>query len=541
MRGFARAPATAAVALLCGLVFVFKPAQMFEANAPFIYFGFAQIALVLVPVFMATFAAAAWLASRGGERWQRVVAAALGGIALAAWMNATFVASPGGPLDGRTVLLPYDQEQFGLNLLLCAAFAAGGAASAWWFPVVTRRFLVALFAVLTGQAVWIAAADGHSWRPPGAAERLAALSSEKNIIVILLDAFQSDFFAEVLEREPELVHAFDGFTYFANAVGPAPTTYLAMPAIHSGIPYREGEGLKETYRRSIVDGSFMARLAANGYDGMLVNPILNYCPKGVVCDHESVLMHGRGKSLAEAAAFLVDLAVFRIVPDTFKPSVYAEGSWMATRMLGERSRAVTSNRVLELFARSMHVASPRPVARFLHLFSTHSPASVDADCRRVRNLPWVRPTAISQAQCAVTRLSDVPRRLQALGLYDRTAIAVVADHGAGMPKDAKSGWVWGAYASPLLLVKPFGARGALARSTRVVGVSDLPASLCSWTADCRMESGADVARDRHDPPKYPFFLYHWRHEYWLAQSVPIVERYEVRGPPRDIASWTRLH
>jgi hypothetical protein len=535
----ASAPATAAAALLCGLVFLFKPAQMFDANAPFLYFGFAQTALVLVPVFMMTFAALAWLASRGGQRLQRAAAAMLGGIALAAWINATFVASPGGALDGRTLLVPFDEERIRMNLLLCAGLAVGGTAIAWRLPVTARRFFAALFAVLAVQAAWIAASDDHLWRAQGATQRLAELSSEKNVIVILLDGFQSDFFAEIVEREPELARAFEGFTYFANAVGSAPTTYLAMPAIHSGIPYREGEGLRDTYRRSVVQGSFMAGLARNGYDAMLVNPILNYCPEGALCDHEGALVYGRVKTLAEAAAFLVDLAVFRIVPDAFKPSVYAEGSWMATQAFADE-RAVTSNRVLDLMARSMRIESRRPVARFVHLFGTHAPARLDANCLPVTHLPWVRQTAIAQDRCAVTKLTAVLRRLQDLGIYDRTAIAILADHGAGLPKEGRRGWIWGAYASPLLLVKPFGARGAFAHSTRVVGLIDLPTSLCAWTADCRMESGSDLARDTGEPPKYPFFVYYWRHEYWLAQSVPIVDRYEVRGPPGETASWNRV-
>jgi hypothetical protein len=534
-----RAPATPAIALLCGLVFLFKPAQMFDANAPFFYFGFAQIATLLVPVFMAACGVLVWLASRGGARWQHALAAALGGIALAAWINATFVASPGGALDGRTLLVPLDEERDALNALLCAGIALGGAAIAGWRPVLARRFLGALFVVLAVQTVWIAATDEHSWRPAGDTRRLTALSAEKNVLVILLDAFQSDFFAEIVSGEPQLARGFEGFTYFANAVGPAPTTYLAMPMIHSGVPYRAGERLRDTYRASVGERSFMARLARSGYDAMLVNAILNYCPEGVLCDHEGPLVRGRLKTLAEAAAFLVDLAAFRIVPDAFKPLVYAEGSWMTTRWVAE-DRVVTSNRVLELMARSMHVGSPRPVARFLHLFGTHAPARVDARCQPVQNLPWTRETAIAQDRCALSKLGAVLRALQDLGLYDRTAIAVLADHGAGLPRDGKPGWTWGAAASPLLLVKPFGASGPLAHSARVVGLGDLAASLCAWTGDCRMESGSDLLREAAQPPRYLFLAYFWRHEYWLAEAVPILERYEVRGPPRDISSWKQL-
>jgi hypothetical protein len=283
----------------------------------------------------------------------------------------------------------------------------------------------------------------------------------------------------------------------------------------------------------------MARLAKNGYDAMLVNAILNYCPDGVSCDHEGALVRGRLATLAESAAFLLDLGVFRVVPDALKPLVYAEGSWLASGWLAE-PRAVTSNRVLDLMAREAHAGSSRPAARFVHLFGSHAPAILDAGCRQVRGLPWTRDTAIAQDRCALSKVAAVLKGLQQAGIYDRTVIAVLADHGAGLPKDPKSTWTWGAAASALLLVKPFGARGALAHSARVVGLGDVAASLCAWTADCRMESGADLLHEAAAAPHYPFLAYFWRHEYWLAQAVPIFERYEVSGPPQDIASWRRL-
>jgi hypothetical protein len=55
-----------------------------------------------------------------------------------------------------------------------------------------------------------------------------------------------------------------------------------------------------------------------------------------------------------------------------------------------------------------------------------------------------------------------------------------------------------------------------------------------------MEAGSELMRDAQQPPRYPFFAYFWRHEYWLAESVPILERYEVSGPPREMASWRQL-
>lgn len=521
---------------MCGLILLFKPAQMFEANAPFFYYGLAQIALLLVPAFLASFAVLAGLAALGGPRWRQALASAVGGLAVAAWVNATFVASPGGALDGRTLLVPLDEQRDAFNALLYVAVALAGAALAGWRPLLARRFFVALFVVLAAQTAWIALHDEHGWRAAGNTQRLATLSPEKNVLVIVLDTFQSDLFADIVQHDAALARAFGGFTYFPNAVGPAPTTYLSLPVIHSGMSYREGDKLRNTYHASVGERSFVARLARAGYDAMLVNPILNYCPAGALCDHESALVRGRLDSMAEGAAFLVDLGVFRIVPDAIKPLVYAEGSWMTTHWFAE-DRALTSNRVLERMAASMRADGPRPVVRFLHLFGTHPPARLDAACRPVRDLPWTRDTAAAQDRCALSKVAELLRRLGELGLYDRTAVLVMADHGAGLPRDPNNRWPWGVAASPLLLVKPFNARGALTESSRVVGLADVAASVCAWTRDCRMDSGTDVMQNAPQPPSYTFLAYLWRHEYWLAEAVPILERYEVRGPPQDRASW----
>ena len=536
MKRILAAPATAALALLCGLIFLFKPAQMFEANAPFFYYGFVQIALLLVPAFLACFALLAGLASLGAPRWRHALAAALGGLALAAWANATFVASPGGALDGRTILVPLDPQRDLINALLWIAVALAGAALAGWRPQLARRFCGALFVVLAAQSVWIAASERHPWRPEGDTGRLTTLSAEKNVLVILLDTFQADFFEDIVSREPALARAFDGFTYFPNAVSPAPTTYLALPVIHSGLSYEPGQSLRDTYRGSVGQRSFMAQLARNGYDTMVVNAVLNYCPDGTLCDHEGPLVRGRAKTLAEAAAFLVDLGLFRLLPDALKPVVYAEGAWMTTQWFAE-DRAMTSNGVLDLMAGGAHVGAAAPAARFLHLFGSHPPATLDAACQPVRSRIWTRPNAIAQDHCALTKVDALLRKLRSAGIYDRTVIVLLGDHGAGLPRDGKTDWPWGSAAAALLAVKPFGARGPLTHSARVVGLRDVPATICAWTGDCRMATGADVLQPAQSAPSYPFYAYFWRHEYWLAEAVPILERYEVRGPPQERASW----
>ena len=138
----ANAPATPAAGLLCGLVFLFEPMQVFEGNSPFFFFSAAQFGLVLVPMFLATTGALVWLASRGSEGVRHVLAAALAGVALAGWVNSTFVSTAGGILDGRTMLSMADAHDTFFNALLWASVAAVAAALAYSQMQLVRRFLV---------------------------------------------------------------------------------------------------------------------------------------------------------------------------------------------------------------------------------------------------------------------------------------------------------------------------------------------------------------------------------------------------------------
>ncbi len=62
-------------------------------------------------------------------------------------------------------------------------------------------------------------------------------STQRNVVLILLDEFQSDVFAEAVLTKADLRTHFDGFTYFPNTTAGANFTELALPAILTGRMY----------------------------------------------------------------------------------------------------------------------------------------------------------------------------------------------------------------------------------------------------------------------------------------------------------------
>jgi hypothetical protein len=83
--------------------------------------------------------------------------------------------------------------------------------------------------------------------------------------VILLDALQSDVFDVVLNRRPEIADGLAGFHYFPDANSDSPTTFLSLPAIHSGMHYEEGVSAYDFFVNAITKNSFLSRLADEGF------------------------------------------------------------------------------------------------------------------------------------------------------------------------------------------------------------------------------------------------------------------------------------
>ena len=533
-----RGPGVAAALFIAVYVGLVQPALVYHGNERAMQYDFAQMGLVLVPVAVAAFALLAAAAIAGGDRLRRSSGALLCGMAIAAWVGGTFFTASHGVLDGRSMLALGNARQDWLNAAGYFGAFAVAAYAAWRHPRPAARFLLALAAIGFAQVAYVAVEDRRPWAHAPGPKELGSLSAERNAIVILLDAFQSDIFPAITAREPALAAAFDGFTYFPHAVAHARTTYLSMPSIHSGIAAEDGQHLAARYERDVARDSFMAKLAAAGYDAMLVNPMLHVCPDGNRCLLPELAAYGEGAVLTEYGAMMLNFSLLRVAPAFARPWIYRDGRWIGRAELWKRPQE-TANAVLDRFGSELNAANPRRAARFLHLFSSHGPVELDAGCRTLDLQPWTRPAVEGQDACALRTLANFLARLRGCGLYDRSAIVVLADHGADLPAPGPVAFHLGASANPLLLVKPLGARGPLAVSPRVVGLVDAGATVCAQLGDCQAKGGLDVFADGPRGP-YTYLDYQWEASFFSADQVAIADKYRVSGPPDALASWRRL-
>jgi hypothetical protein len=67
-------------------------------------------------------------------------------------------------------------------------------------------------------------------------DALPSFSTEKGVLMIILDEFSSQAFYSLLGTQPQLKRDFADFTYYRDVLASFPTTYAAVPAILTGRP-----------------------------------------------------------------------------------------------------------------------------------------------------------------------------------------------------------------------------------------------------------------------------------------------------------------
>ena len=395
-----------------------------------------------------------------------------------------------------------------------------------------------------------------AWRLPP--PELYELSSTRNIIHIVLDTFPTHTFAEILDADRSVFdHNWSGFTFFADHLGAHRNTMLSMPAMFSGMPWRNETPFPEFLARH---PSVFNVLGRQGYRLRSLNAYVRDIP-GVdaALQYDIPFPYGDYRNYVDVtAARLLDLALFRHAPHALKPSVYDNGQWLLQRQIESRrgpeataDRPFGDTEFLREFADRMIPGEDAPVYIFLQIYTPHLPVITDADCTYAPTTANPE-TFANQARCALSAVQALLRRLRDLDLYDRSAIIVTSDHGVTLDLTAPeeehplrgirtpAGVTLPnieAYATPLLLVKPFAAQGPLHTSFAPTSIIDVPATLLDL-ADSPDSIGRGVSLLRIDPTASRRRTYAHARFAYPGPFFDILHEFAVNGRVTDRDAWS---
>ena len=488
------------------------------------------------------------------------------------WLQGNLLVADYGLLDGGGLdLAPHRwraplEAGLWVAALALAVAAAGPArraaptASALLMALEAAVLLVPGAAPAT-RSTGSGSAPAETWRLPPPA--IYELSSTRNVFLIVLDMFTSHVFADLARAEPaRFDRDWAGFTYYPDHLGALRRTDGSIPAMLTGAAFRNEVPFRQYRARH---ATIFEALGREGYRlrSLTAIPSVGH-PDPSRPGAEDAIRYtipspysGYRDYRAAARAQLLDLSLFRHAPHGLKRHVYREQQWLLQARHARRpdaaaraERPIGNLAFLTEFTERLHAGGDAPVYTFLHLVTPHPPLVTEADCTYSgRPRPHTPESYAAQARCALAALEALWERLRALGLYDRSGIVVTADHGWDVMRPADhplrgletpAGPLDGiaADATPLLLVKPAGARGPLRISGAPTTITDVPATLLDL-ADLpnTLRRGTSALSLDAAAPRPRTYATHNGESTWRRPYYDLLHVFAVDGRVTDPASW----
>ena len=491
---------TAAALLYAGakvafVVLIFLPAIVYFFNAAFVeyplldHYAFGLPLALLIALVPPTLG----LIPRAPRR---MLLTACRFIVIYVVIAAVFLPSWTPALDGN--------EQFAEGLsrasiqshLALGMLAVGILIALWRWPDRARVLSQAIFVTALGLVGYALIADPkHEERQIRARaeqdiERLLTFSSRRNTLIVLMDSFQGDLFAELLDEDRDLAQRFDGFVYYPNVTAVAPITLGALPAIYSGRIYTGGplrEFYKDVYRDTIFSDARKA-----GYSTIVYGHYYFGCP-AESCVKLPVLLKGLDRPILASYLGLLDYGLLRISPTSLHDLIYHDGLALLKQPT-TKNFTIDGLRGLEALTERSRIEDEAPTFKFLHLMNTHFPLNIDEGCKIAPRRLRTRANFKVQARCGLDAFLRLVAFLERSSIYDSGLIILMSDHGSSLSEPSQPRTLDGkiklytgraAYFLPLLLVKPPGSRGPLKISQAPASLIDLRATICEATQTCK--------------------------------------------------------
>ncbi len=555
---------------LFATIFFFAPVHLYLGNVssfsvPLSYHVVAGLALALAAA--AASGVALLLPRRAANAFVVVILALAAGL----WIQGNLLVWRYGPMDGR----PIDWSSHWVNGAIDATVWLLLAVFTWRFsPLLLDRARAISLSFLVIQTISlgilaIRAREQHLPEKIQIDERgKFDLSRRRNIILLIFDELQGDVFSELLAQDPRLKELFDGFVYFPDTVAGASFTEIAVPFLLTGEIYDNSIPRSRFLEQSFTRQAVSKLLLDHGFDAELYpwEALANgaiYLREGIASNFKShVVSPGYRKELREYA-LLLNIAMFRSAPHGVKRHLYDQGTWgwkeLAAGGKAEKRRPAyyDNNSSLTELTRRSRARKDAPVFKAYHFAGAHIPlhdyggSGEPVEYNRANYLRVYSHLLMSAAEYLA--------RLKEIGVYDDTMIFILGDHGSGRASDLlvpprRSGdfpggstpaardddfQLWKARALPLLLAKPFGARGSLRESRAPASLGDLPKTIAIAAGVDRPLPGQglfDVPEDAGRSRTYASFAWSGRR----SDYVQPITLYSVTGPVWLDESWERI-
>ena len=268
---------------------------------------------------------------------------------------------------------------------------------------------------------------------------ITELSAKNNVVVFIVDRFDSMYYDSLVESEPEFFDRLDGFTYYNDYTSLYSRTYPAVVSILTGYDNDFSVTRPEFFEQVYADGGHLRTMKEKGYDIDL------YTKEYYVYENATVMDEYVG-NIAEVAGYYIK-EPFLLSFDMMKLSFSGYLPFVAKGTMGYMSTPDFNNHAEYILVNSkggeviLPYDSDLKIVRdhingsefeavnsngkftFIHLDGCHTPIRYNGDWEEVWN--YDTDTAI---KLNFEIIFDYIDEMKALGIYEDSTIVITGDH-----------------------------------------------------------------------------------------------------------------
>jgi len=498
----------AAASLFILTPLVFAPSHVYLTNPLEFHMEYFELlghlTLAAIPTLLVLFIGLAWLPAQGRVK-EKSVAVLFAASALIWFQGNVMVWDYGLLTGGKIYFNPYFlvANTAAWSFCMCMAIARSAPIyrhSGWMSCVLIATQILSLSFLLYQQP------EIPSFKKYELLQtNKFVYSKNRNVIILLLDGFQSGTFQKIINEDKSFEDIFDGFVYFRDAASAYGNTHLSVLNIMTGQYFDNSVGLEKFKKQAYLSSESLPKaLKQLGFEVEYYGYLLwTYVDERVF----SNIQYRNHLGLPDLVE-LLRVTLFRYAPDTLKGAIYNNGKWLfaidpthkeqrdgdknsprisatnTTPSFSDKDLPVTSSfsdndltlrdiRFISDMMKSAAVTKDSAVFKYYHLKGAHRPSLMNEKIQYEAMPPDSDESHERQAKGCLRIVEIFLGELKRLNVFDSSMIFIIADHGDPYKQSLVD------KAAPLFLIKKFSAHGKMTISDAPVALSDIRETLFS--------------------------------------------------------------
>lgn len=261
------------------------------------------------------------------------------------------------------------------------------------------------------------------------------LAQEDNVLVFVLDNFDSSWFEEIYEDDGSILEPLKDFTYYRNGTSQFAHTNNGIPCMLTGTEWNPDD--VDYARYAYENSDALEQIMEHGTDvriftdlelmpGALAQKMENYSDTIV-----------RRYKAAETYTTMLRTSMYKVAPFAVKPCYEYYTSDIENITYNNDIWSIDNDLMFyhNLVENGLSVSGEKSAFRFYHMRGPHSPFYLSEDLKYEMTGRTV--TRVSQGKGSLKIVYEYMEQMKVLGRYEDATIIITADHGQSNISDAQ--------------------------------------------------------------------------------------------------------